>query len=97
MADDRVTAWFTAVERELGLEGGDEGRSSVDELAQMVQENVDAALAPQTTFLVGIAAGRAAEASVAADDFAGKIAALARGWNAEGERGEQANDQRRRA
>jgi hypothetical protein len=44
-------------------------------------------------FLVGVASGRASDPSVAAHDFAGKLAALARGWNADTERAEPANDQ----
>lgn len=97
MADDQATAWFTAVGQQLGLEGDAEPRTSLDELARTVTHDVDAALAAQTTFLVGLAAGRAAEASVAADDYAGKIAALARGWRSDALRAEPANDQSRRA
>ena len=97
MADDQVLAWFAAVEQELGLEDAGDPRPSVDEMAKTVGESVDPALVAQTTLLVGMAAGRAAEATVAANDFAGKVAALARGWNADSERGEPANDQSRRA
>jgi Domain of unknown function (DUF6457) len=98
MADDAVAAWFTAVEQELGLDSGaDNLGPSVDELVQTVRDEVDPAAAAQTAFLVGIAAGRAADASVAGHDFSGKIAALARGWSADASRGEPANDQSRRA
>jgi hypothetical protein len=97
MVDDRAAAWLTAVEQELGLDDVGTTRPTVDDMAETVGEHVDAALVAQTALLVGIAAGRAADASVAADDFAGKVDALARGWNADSERAEPANDQNRRA
>jgi hypothetical protein len=62
---------------------------------QTVGENVDPALIAHTALLIGMAAGRASEASVAADDFAGTVTALARGWNADSARGTP-NDQDRR-
>jgi hypothetical protein len=97
MVDDRAAAWLTAVEQELGLDDADPLRPSVDEMANTVGEHVDTALVAQTALLIGIAAGRASDVSVAADDFAGKVDALARGWNADSERAEPANDQDRRA
>jgi len=96
MVDDRVSAWLTAVEQELGLADAGGPRPSVDEMARTVGENVDPALMAHTALLIGMAAGRASEASVAADDFAGKVTALARGWNAGSARAEPANDQDRR-
>ena len=53
--------------------------------------------APVTAFLVGVAAGRADDPTVAARDYAGKISKLAEGWASDDERGEPANDQSRRA
>lgn len=97
MVDDRAAAWFTAVEQELGLDDAGGPRPAVDEMAETVGEHVDTALVARTALLIGIAAGRASDASVAADDFAGKVDALARGWNADVERAEAANDQDRRA
>jgi hypothetical protein len=66
-------------------------------MARTVGEHVDTALVARTALLIGIAAGRASDVSVAADDFAGKVDALARGWNADTDRAEPANDQDRRA
>ena len=95
MTDDRELAWLTAVGQELGLElDTDQAEfAALDELAQHVEANVDPALTARTVFLVGVASGRASDPSVAAHDFAGKLAALARGWNADTERAEPANDQ----
>jgi hypothetical protein len=46
---------------------------------------------------VGVASGRASDPSVATHDYAGTLTALARGWNADTERAEPANDQDARA
>jgi len=95
MTEDRVVAWRTAVEQELGLDVDTETQTldALDELARQIGQDVDPELAPRTLFLVGVAAGRAADPSAAAHDFAGKPAALARGWQADTERAEPANDQ----
>ena len=95
MSDDRDLAWLTAVGQELGLELDTDQQefTALDELAEHVAANVDPALAARTLFLVGVASGRAADPSVAGHDFAGKLTALARGWNADTERAEPANDQ----
>jgi hypothetical protein len=58
---------------------------------------VEAAAAPSTVFLVGVAAGRAADPAVAARDFTEKLSALARSWNADSERSATPNDQDQRA
>jgi hypothetical protein len=99
MTDDRDLAWLTAVGQELGLELDTDQQqfAALDELAQQVGATVDQALTARTLFLVGVAAGRAADPAVATHDFAGKLAALARGWNADAERAEPANDQDARA
>lgn len=97
MADEETAAWFTAVEQELGLTDDVDPSPFIEETARAVGENVAPELSAQTMFLVGLAAGRAADTSVAAGDFAGKVAALARGWRADELRGEPANDQSRRA
>jgi uncharacterized protein DUF6457 len=95
MTEDQDVAWRTAVEQELGLEVDTEAQTldALDELARQIGEDVDPELAPRTLFLVGVAAGRAADPSAAARDYAGMLAALARGWQADTERAEPANDQ----
>jgi hypothetical protein len=95
MTDDRDLAWLTAVGQELGLELDTDQQqfAALDELARHVGTDVDEALTARTLFLVGVASGRAADPSVATHDFAGKLVALARGWNADTERAEPANDQ----
>jgi len=99
MTDDRELAWLTAVGQELGLEldTDQEEFTALDELARHVAANVDQALTARTLFLVGVASGRAADPSVATHDYAGTLTALARGWNADTERAEPANDQDARA
>ena len=95
MTDDRELAWLTAVGQELGLELDTDQQqfAALDELAEHVAANVDPSLTARTLFLVGVASGRAADPPVATHDFAGKLVALARGWNADAERAEPASDQ----
>ncbi len=95
MTDDRDIAWRTAVEQELGLELDTEAQTldALDELSRQIATAVDPDLAARTLFLVGVAAGRAADPSAAAHDYAGKLAVLAGGWNADTDRAAPANDQ----
>jgi hypothetical protein len=77
--------WVTAVGRELGLEGALEGVGLVDtvlDLTADVARGVSRPGAPVTAFLVGVAAGRAEDPTVAARDYAEKIARLAGTWDA---------------
>jgi Domain of unknown function (DUF6457) len=92
-----MSEWVTAVARELGLELDD--AAIVDlvlDLTSDVAHGVSRPAAPVTAFLVGVAAGRADDPTVAARDYAGKIGKLADGWDADEERGTPANDQARR-
>ncbi|MCF7547692.1 DUF6457 domain-containing protein [Pseudonocardia sp. WMMC193] len=100
MSDDAkaMSEWVTAVTRELGIEvGGDAVVDTVLDLTSDVAHGVSRPAAPVTAFLIGIAAGRADDPSVAAADYARKIAALAQGWEADTERGVASNDQSQRA
>lgn len=95
-----LSAWITAVSQELGLEDALEQGGTVDtvlDLTSDVAHDVERAAAPFTAFLVGVAAGRADDPTVAARDYAQKIGNLAKGWNSDSERGEPANDQSQRA
>jgi hypothetical protein len=94
-----MSEWITAVSRELGLEGQVDSDKSVDavlDLTSDVAHGVSRPAAPVTAFLIGVAAGRADDPQVAAADFSQKISALARGWDADTERGETSNDQAQR-
>jgi hypothetical protein len=91
-----MSEWVTAVARELGLEGALDSDASVDLVLDMtsdVAHGVSRPAAPVTAFLIGVAAGRADDPSVAARDYAGKVSKLAEGWDADTERGVAANDQ----
>jgi hypothetical protein len=93
-----MTEWTAAVCRQLGLpEAGDEATKLVLDVTADVAHNVARPAAPVTAFLIGLAAGRAADPVVAARDYAEQVSGLAKSWNAEGERGEPANDESRRA
>jgi hypothetical protein len=79
-----LSEWVTAVVRELGIEGALEGGGVVDmvlDLTSDVAHGVSRPGAPVTAFLVGVAAGRAADPAVAARDYAQKISRLADGWD----------------
>ena len=94
-----LSEWVTAVARELGLEQALDSVGTVDlvlDLTSDVAHGVNRPAAPVTAFLIGVAAGRADDPTVAARDYAGKIAKLAEGWGADDERGVPANDQARR-
>ncbi|MEJ3652754.1 DUF6457 domain-containing protein [Actinomycetes bacterium KLBMP 9759] len=77
-----LSEWVTAVARELGLDDVD--GSVVDmvlDLTADVAHGVSRPGAPVTAFLVGLAAGKAAEPLVAARDHAEAVKALADGWD----------------
>lgn len=83
---DALSVWVTAVSRELGLEGALESVGLVDTVLDMtsdVAHGVSRPGAPVTAFLIGVAAGRADDPSVAARDYAEKISRLAAGWDPE--------------
>jgi hypothetical protein len=95
-----LSEWNTAVARELGLESSVDGGSSTDTIAQLtthVINGVDPTATPMTAFLIGVAAGRADDPSVAARDYVEKVSHLADGWISDEERAEPANDQSARA
>jgi Domain of unknown function (DUF6457) len=79
-----LSDWVTAVSRELGLEGALESVGLVDtvlDLTSDVAHGVSRPGAPVTAFLIGVAAGRAEDPTVAARDYAEKISRLAAGWD----------------
>ena len=95
-----MTEWVTAVRRELGLEGSFDVDALVDKVLDLtsdVAHGVSRPAAPVTAFLVGLAAGRAADVSTAVTDHAGVVSRLAEGWDADSERGAAANEQADRA
>jgi hypothetical protein len=94
-----VREWLSAVETELGLNSvvdDDQGLSAIEGLADRVGDHVDATAVAGSAFLVGVAAGRAQEPGVAAQDMAQKLGAMAQGWNSDDERGVPSNDQEQR-
>lgn len=95
-----LSEWVNAVSQELGLEGAVDNAATVDmvlDLTSDVAHGVSRPGAPVTAFLVGLAAGRAADPAVAARDYAQKISRLADGWGSDSERGTPAGDQAKRA
>ncbi|MBN9110256.1 MAG: hypothetical protein J0I34_15915 [Pseudonocardia sp.] len=101
MSDDSraMTEWVTAVRQELGLEDTVDADALVDKVLDLtadVAHGVSRPAAPVTAYLLGLAAGRADDLTVATNDFAGVISRLAEGWDADAERAVPANDQSRR-
>lgn len=79
-----LTEWVAAVVRELGLDESLVSAELVDvvlDLTADVAHGVSRPGAPVTAFLVGVAAGRAADPAAAARDQARRAAALATGWS----------------
>jgi hypothetical protein len=99
MTDRSVDTWTTAIEIELGLEGqvdSAQGLNAISDLGGDVRKYVDPDAVARTAYLVGVAAGRAQEPSIAAQDIAQKLGAMARGWDSDAERGVPSNDQEQR-
>lgn len=99
VSSESTVEWINGVTTDLGLEGAtdtEQSLGSVDELARQLGRHLDAEAVHRTLFLVGIAAGRAEDPSVAAQDMAQKLGAMAEGWNSDAERGVPSNDQSRR-
>jgi Domain of unknown function (DUF6457) len=83
-----LSEWVDAVSQELGLEGAVDNATTVDmvlDLTSDVAHGVSRPGAPVTAFLIGLAAGRAADPAVAARDYSQKISRLADGWDSERE------------
>ena len=99
MSNERAREWVNAVETELGLTGevdDQQGLTAIDRLDERVREHVGADAVARSAFLVGVAAGRAREPAVAAQDISQKLGAMAEGWNVDAERGVPSNDQDQR-
>jgi hypothetical protein len=80
--------WTVVVSRELGVEDAvdpDTMTKLVLDLARDVAHGVARPAAPLTTYLVGVAVGRRADADAGAalPAVAAEIAELARGWSAD--------------
>lgn len=77
-----LAEWVAAVAQELGIDGVDNGAivDMVLDLTADVAHGVSRPGAPVTAFLVGVAAGRAADPAAAARDHAATISRLAEGW-----------------
>ena len=81
-----MTEWVTAVRQELGLEDTVDADALVDKVLDLtadVAHGVSRPAAPVTAYLLGLAAGRADDLTVATNDFAGVISRLAEGWAAD--------------
>lgn len=72
--------WTRAVVRELGLDEAVLDRDLVLDLARDVAHGVARPAAPLTTYLVGLAAGRAGGSTEATRAVAARIAGLAAEW-----------------
>lgn len=91
-----MSEWTAAVCRQLGLPEA----ASADGVTKLVlsvtgdvAHGVARPAAPVTAFLIGLAAGRAADPVVAARDYAEQVSGMAASWAAERERGEPAGSE----
>lgn len=78
-----LAPWVGAVARELGLTDVDAigAVDTVLDLTADVAHGVSRPGAPVTAFLLGIAAGRAADPDAAITELAGRLSALAGSWD----------------
>lgn len=76
--------WLAAAASELGLDPGTVPVGTVLKIAADVAHGVARPAAPLTTFLLGVAVGRAAEPEEALPEHAETIRALAEGWTHRG-------------
>jgi hypothetical protein len=70
-----VQRWLDAVATELGIETLDNEEALLD-TARVVAHSVERKATPLTTFLIGVAAGRGADAG----DLCDRVSAMAMGW-----------------
>ena len=78
--------WFTEVSRQLGISdalGWERAPVVVLDLARVVAHGVERPAAPLTTFLLGVAMGRADDPRASLDELAEQIQALISRWEAE--------------
>lgn len=71
-----LEAWVDAAARELGLEPGVIRTKQILDVARDVAHQVIRPGAPVSAYLMGVAVGRGADP----DDVAGRLQALALGW-----------------
>ncbi len=71
-----VQRWLDAVAAELGVEAVDDEDALLD-IARVVAHSVERKATPLTTFLIGVAAGRGADAGELCD----RVSAMAAVWD----------------
>ncbi len=84
-APDPLERWAKAVGRELGLGALIGDRATIDVvlgLARDVAHGVARPAAPLTAYLLGLAAGQAADPRAATGELADRIGRMARSWPA---------------
>lgn len=72
--------WTEAATRELGIEVADDATTLVLDLARDVAHGVARPAAPLTAYLLGLAAGRAADPAAATRELAERLSTMAKSW-----------------
>lgn len=72
--------WTQAASAELGIEVADDATTLVLDLARDVAHGVARPAAPLTAYLLGLAAGGAADPAAATRQFAERLSAMAKSW-----------------
>lgn len=75
-----LDAWLAAAAAELGLDPDTVSIATVLDVARDVAHGVARPAAPLSTFLLGVAVGRAADPRAALEAGAGQLTALAAEW-----------------
>jgi hypothetical protein len=72
--------WIQAATAELGIEVADDATTLVLDLARDVAHGVARPAAPLTAYLLGLAAGRAADPAAASRELAERLSTMAKSW-----------------
>jgi hypothetical protein len=72
--------WIQAATTELGIEVAEDATTLVLDLARDVAHGVARPAAPLTAYLLGLAAGRAADPAAASRELAERLSTMAKAW-----------------
>lgn len=86
---EALEGWLRAAAEELDLNPDDVSIPLILDLARDVAHTVARPAAPLTTYLFGLAAGRASQDPSVAEDRAARLTALANTWAASGNAGNE--------
>lgn len=79
---EALTEWLEAAAAELGIDPAQISIATLLDVARDVAHDVARPAAPLSTFLLGIAVGRAQDSGAALEEYSKALSELARRWEA---------------